>query len=110
MTINTTTENSIATITIHGEIDASNSVTIDSELKAVFEGLEKNILLDCENLTYISSAGLGVIMSYIEDIKEQGINFVIYGLSDQVFEVFQILGLDVLLKIVANKKTALEII
>lgn len=99
MNITSHTENDIVTITIDGEIDASNAVVLDTELEQVFNSSGKKVYLNGEKLSYISSAGLGVLMSYIKDIKEKEIIFTIYGLSAQVFEVFQILGLDLLLTI-----------
>jgi len=108
MTITTEVQNNIATITVNGEVDASNAVDLDNVLKTVLDGSNKNVFLDCQNLEYISSAGLGVIMSYIEDIKKSLINFKIFNLSASVFEVFQILGLNILLDIVENESEALK--
>ena len=51
------------------------------------------IIVDCEKLTYISSAGLGVFMSFIEEIREQaGGDIKICGLTPKVQQVFDILG------------------
>ncbi len=92
---------------VQGEIDASNSVQLDEAMQEVIRTGTKNILVDCSGLEYISSAGLGVFMSYLEDFKEQGISFKIYGLSEKVFEVFKILGLDQLIPIFTDKDAAL---
>jgi len=50
---------------------------------------------------------LGVFMSYLDDFSERGIRFAIFGLNDQVGEVFKILGLDRLISIVPDKSTAI---
>ena len=81
---------------INGEVDASSSIHLDNALGEAVKS-NKNILVDCTDLKYISSAGLGVFMSYIQEIKELDIKLVLYGLSDKVKNVFQILGLDQLL-------------
>lgn len=58
-------------IAIIGEIDASSSIELDLAIaKSVGEGYEK-ILVDCSALEYISSAGLGVFMSYIDEFKDK---------------------------------------
>ena len=59
-------ENDILTIRIDGEIDASSSIHLDNELGMAIRENHK-ILVDCTRLDYISSAGLGVFMSYIHD-------------------------------------------
>ena len=64
----------------------------------------KKFLIDCSALEYISSAGLGVFMSYIEDFKKHDINLVIFGLNEKVANVFEILGLDQLLTIKKDKE------
>jgi anti-anti-sigma regulatory factor len=47
-------------------------------------------------------------MSYLEDFSEHGIYFSIFGLSEQVHEVFMILGLDQLIRIVDDKTAAIK--
>src|SRR5918912_3368252 len=86
-------------IVLIGEIDASSSIELDLAIaKSVGEGFTK-ILIDCNSLEYISSAGLGVFMSYIEEFKDKNISMVLFGMSDKVANTFEILGLHELLKI-----------
>ena len=107
LTIDTQQENGHDILLLNGEVDASNSVILDEAItKAVADG-SKSILVDGSGLEYISSAGLGVFMSYLEDFQEKEIDLKIYALSDRVFEVFKILGLDQLMNIYPDKKTAL---
>ncbi|MCE7995817.1 MAG: STAS domain-containing protein [Roseivirga sp.] len=105
--ISKTTENNYLLISVEGEADASSSLELDRQIRESFEGDVKNILVDCTNLNYISSAGLGVFMSYIEEVNEKAIIFIIFGLSDKVSKVFGILGLDQLLTIKQTKEDAL---
>jgi anti-sigma B factor antagonist len=93
-------------IAIIGEIDASSSIELDLAIaKSVGEGFKK-ILVDCSGLEYISSAGLGVFMSYIEELKDKNINLVLYGLKARVLNTFSILGLADLLNIRETKLDA----
>jgi anti-sigma B factor antagonist len=105
--ISKTTENNYLLISVNGEADASSSIELDKQIRESFEGDVKNILVDCTDLNYISSAGLGVFMSYIEEVNEKAITFIIFGLSDKVSKVFDILGLDQLLTIKQTKEEAL---
>lgn len=94
-------------ITIVGEVDASSSIALDNTISEAVSSGSKNLLVDCTSLEYISSAGLGVFMSYIEAFKKNGINIIIYGLNDKVANVFEILGLDQLLRIESTKEAAI---
>jgi anti-sigma B factor antagonist len=73
--------------------------------KSVGEGFTK-ILVDCSALEYISSAGLGVFMSYIEEFNDKNIKMTLYGMNEKVVNTFEILGLSELLTIVATKEEA----
>jgi anti-sigma B factor antagonist len=95
------------TLRLLGEVDASNSVLLDQAMQEVVQQGTRFLLIDGRKLSYISSAGLGVFMSYLDDFSEQGIRFAIYGLNEQVAEVFHILGLDQLIHIVPDKSTAI---
>jgi anti-sigma B factor antagonist len=96
-------------IVLIGEIDASSSIELDLAIaKSVGEGYSK-ILVDCAALDYISSAGLGVFMSYIEEFKDRGIRMVLFGMNEKVANTFTILGLNELLKIGKDKVQAKEL-
>jgi len=97
-------------IAIVGEIDASSSIELDLAIaKSVGEGYTK-VLVDCSALEYISSAGLGVFMSYIEEFKDKNIKMILFGMSERVANTFQILGLNELLTIAPNKEEAKRLI
>jgi anti-sigma B factor antagonist len=103
-------EDGIDIIAIVGEIDASSSIELDLAIaKSVGEGYKK-ILIDCHAMEYISSAGLGVFMSYIEEFKDKGIYMVLYAMKEKVINTFSILGLAELLHIKDNKGEAKQLI
>jgi anti-sigma B factor antagonist len=101
-------ENGSWVLILTGEIDASNSVELDAAVSEVLEEGAKKILIDCSELDYISSAGLGVFMSYLDDFEENNVKMVIFNLKDKVFQVFHILGLDQLITIRPTKEEALK--
>jgi anti-sigma B factor antagonist len=107
MNITTLKENQFYTISIDGELDASSSILLDNTLTEAFAKKENKILVDCSRLNYISSAGLGVFMSYLQDFENNGVSIALYNVSDKVKNVFTILGLDNLIKIVADKEEAI---
>ena len=61
-------ENDIFTIFVIGEVDASSSIHLDESISEA-TSKHKKIIVNCEQLEYISSAGLGVFMSYIDVFK-----------------------------------------
>ena len=103
-------ERDIYIIKVEGDVDASSSIHLDKAISDAIEKGQKNIVIDCTGLQYISSAGLGVFMSHIQDFEDSGSKFVLFGLSKKVANVFEILGLDQLLTIVDTKDQAKSII
>jgi len=89
---------------VSGEIDAASSIHLDEHLVHSINAGVKLIIVECSNLDYISSAGLGVFMSHLQDLKEKSIKMVIVGLQPKVKNVFSILGLDQLIEIKETKE------
>jgi anti-sigma B factor antagonist len=92
---------------VKGEIDALSSLDLDDIIKQSFAAGEKNLLVDCTELFYISSAGLGVFMSYIKDLEVNERKMILFGLSDSVFSTFEILGLHHIIQLVKTEEEAL---
>ena len=98
--ITTGQENDHYIIKISGDVDASSSIYLDQAISTAMEENRNKIIIDCRDLNYISSAGLGVFMSYLEEFNSKEVRLALFGLNDKVLNVFQILGLDQLLQIV----------
>jgi anti-sigma B factor antagonist len=109
ITIHTDQFDDFQIIKVIGEVDASSSIHLDNKLSEAITS-NKKILVDCHDLKYISSAGLGVFMSYIHEMEESEIKMVLFGLSNKVKNVFQILGLDQLIKMVDTKEDAKKLV
>src|SRR5688572_29324850 len=95
-------------ISLKGELDASSAVLLDEQLSSSATAKYEAILIDCTNLEYISSAGLGAFMSHMHQLEEAGTKLVFFGMSERVRNVFEIVGLDILTSIVATREDALS--
>jgi anti-sigma B factor antagonist len=87
-------------IYLEGEMDASTSILVDLEINQFYPLKLKNLWIDCQNLQYISSAGVGVFISHLQKLQDHQKNFVLVGLNPKIRAVFSVLGLDTLLKLV----------
>jgi len=96
-------------ITLDGELDASSSVILDEELSDPEIMKYNKVLVDCKNLNYISSAGLGVFIFHLQRFEDSQIKLIFFNMQDKVRNVFEILGLDLLMTIVSNYEEALTI-
>ncbi len=90
MTINKVTEGDKLIISLEGRLDTTTAPDLDAEVKGSTDGV-KELVFDFENLEYISSAGLRVILSAQKVMNKQG-SMVVTNVSDEVKEVFDITG------------------
>ncbi len=84
----TRNENGTLTIILEGRIDTNNAPQVEAELLSAAEGQEK-IALDAEQLEYISSAGLRVLMKLCK-IRGEAVR--VTNVSRDVYEIFETTG------------------
>ena len=82
-------ENGVLTIYLEGHLNSANADEVESKIKAIVskKGF-KSIKLDFDNLNYISSAGLRIILRLKQQIKDTSL----INVSDAVYDVFSMVG------------------
>lgn len=83
------------TVTVSGRLDTLTAPTLEQELKGSYEGVTQ-LVLDFENLQYISSAGLRVLLGAHKAMKG---NLVVKNANETLMEVFDITGFSDILTI-----------
>ena len=94
--VETDSEGDFAVIHLEGAVDAHTAPQFEEAVQKVIDAGENKIVVDCEKLSYISSAGLGVFMGFVEELREAGGDIKICGLSEKVKQPFEILGFETL--------------
>ena len=92
-------EGHVRILALDGYLDAHTAPVFEKAIQEEFESGRKNIVVDCSKLTYISSAGLGVFMSFIEEIRDAGGDIRLAGIVPKVYQVFEVLGFPSLFQI-----------
>lgn len=105
--ISTTHNNGIAIINLDGFVDAHTAPQFETAIQAQLDAGNVRIVVDCSTLNYISSAGLGVFMSFIEEVRDQNGDIKISGLVPKVRHTFEILGFHDLFEMLEDLPTAL---
>ena len=90
MTINKMTEGTKLTVALSGRMDTSTAPLLDAELKASLPGV-KELVLDFAELSYLSSAGLRVLLGAQKTMVRQG-GMVLKNVNETIMEVFEITG------------------
>lgn len=77
---------------IAGRLDTINSAKSEKDFMPLKENAEKEIVLDCTGLEYISSSGLRLFLSLRKEIQAKGGSLVIEHINDDIRNVFTITG------------------
>ena len=90
-----------------GRVDGSNAREFQDALESLLDGNVSAMLLDFERLSYISSAGLRVILLVSKQLQNRDVKFGVCSLSDPISEVFQISGFNEIIPTHAAQADAL---
>ena len=90
MTITKKQNGAALEIAVEGRLDTLTSPELDNELKTCLENVD-SLVLDCEKLDYISSAGLRVILNAHKTMNVKGGMRLIH-VNEIVREVFEVTG------------------
>ncbi|HXI11189.1 MAG TPA: STAS domain-containing protein [Thermoanaerobaculia bacterium] len=96
------TEQNLTILALVGFLDAHTAPEFENAIQQELDADNIRLIVDCSKLTYISSAGLGVFMGFIEELRERGGDIKICALSPKVEQVFEILGFPALYDILAD--------
>ena len=105
--INNRTVGDFEIIELRGELDAHTASRLETALQKLISLEKYKIIVNCSNLDYISSAGLGVFMAYIEDVRSYGGDIKLTNMSSKVYNVFDLLGFPALYDILEDEKDAI---
>lgn len=97
MVITKNREGNKLTIALDGRLDTITSQQLEKELRTSIDGVTE-LIFDFENLTYITSAGLRLLVSAQKVMKKQGRMEVIRA-TPEVIDVFDVTGFSDLIKI-----------
>ncbi|HPZ42564.1 MAG TPA: STAS domain-containing protein [Bacillota bacterium] len=105
------TENKRGKVTVlelDGRLDTGTSAELDKRLMSLLNSGEKYFVLDLARLTYVSSAGLRVLLMGAKKSAAAGGRMVLANLQDLVQEVFDIAGFTKIFSIYASQDEAIN--
>src|SRR5437588_12271650 len=80
-------------VTVTGEIDVATVPT----LRDLLLGLDGDVDVNCERVSFVDSAGLGLFVGVHRRLTEAGLHLRLRHLSEHCYNVFQTTGLTELL-------------
>ena len=90
LNIEKATDADIITYKLEGRLDTATSPDLEEEVKGISEDT-KELIFDFENLEYISSAGLRVLLSAQKNMNKQG-EMKVINVNETIMEIFEVTG------------------
>ncbi|HTY37196.1 MAG TPA: STAS domain-containing protein [Bacteroidota bacterium] len=98
----------VSVIDLKGYLDAHTAPDLENAFQKLLTDKKFNIVVNCKDLTYISSAGLGVFMAFIEDVRKNRGDIKLSNMSPKVYNVFDLLGFPILYEIYKDEQEAIR--
>jgi anti-sigma B factor antagonist len=98
----------ISVLYIKGYLDAHTAPDLENAIQSLIDNKKFKIIVNFKDLTYISSAGLGVFMGFIEDIRKNGGDIKLTNMKPKIYRVFDLLGFPTLYDIMEDEGNAVE--
>jgi anti-anti-sigma factor len=79
-------------VVLTGYIDTFNSNYFQNQVRQLIEKGFVRLIFNCQDLTYISSSGIGVFTVFLKAVKSRGGDLVLLQIQPKVYEVLQLIG------------------
>jgi anti-sigma B factor antagonist len=81
-------------IVLTGEIDIYSAPDFKEQLYRIIGEGRQSVILECEELSYIDSMGLGILVGALKRLKEQERDIVVRNPKSNIRKLLRITGLD----------------
>ena len=85
-------QNEAVTAFLKGRLDTLASQEVSNQMESLAEAASGTIVLDCTEMTYISSSGLRLFLSLRKAAAEKGGKIIVRGISNDIRSVFMMTG------------------
>ncbi|MCF8267647.1 MAG: STAS domain-containing protein [Ignavibacteriales bacterium] len=87
---------SVDVIDLHGYLDAHTAPDLENAFNRLINDGKYKVVVNFDHLKYISSAGLGVFMAYVETMRDNKGDIKFSNMKENVYNIFDLLGFPML--------------
>lgn len=98
----------VVELSIAGTLDWSNFAQAEAAIEEIFGRQRYNIVVNLEQVSYISSAGFGIFISSLDTAINNGGKIIFAATPGPIKDVFDILGLSSILTFAPSPQEAME--
>ena len=82
----------VVTAYLKGRLDTLAAQEVSNQMEDLTESASGTIVLDCTEMTYISSSGLRLFLALRKSAAEKGSNVIVRGINNDIRSVFMMTG------------------
>jgi len=101
-------EHGVAVLKVSGYLDTTTASELEAALNGLLDKRNFKIVIDLSGVNYISSAGWGIFIGEIKEIRHRGGDIKLAGMSGDVYEVFQLLEFNSILEAFGSADEAID--
>ncbi len=75
-----------------GRLDTNAAIQTAEDVKPLLEATNKDIILDCDALDYISSSGLRIFLKIRKEASANSNKVIVRNINDEISQVFMMTG------------------
>ena len=95
-------------VAIAGKIKSDNVDRFEALFQDMLKTGNKQIILDLSGLEFLNSKAVGIILKTLGGLRKSGGDISVTGVNPQIFQVFQLLTLDKIMKFFGTVSEALS--
>ncbi len=99
---------SVSVIDVKGYLDAHTAPELENVFNKLLDEKRFKVVVNFDELKYISSAGLGVFMAYVETMRENKGDIKFSNMKENVYNIFDLLGFPILYEFFKDEREALQ--
>lgn len=95
-------------VMLNGKLDTNTTPTAEGEINTLLDSGASKLLINFEQLSYISSSGLRLLLATAKKLKASGGDLKVCALNEMATEVFEVSGFTSILNVFASEQDALS--
>ena len=109
LTVNFAQKQDVLLIRLKGELDHHSAKQLREKTDHYLQEKDvKHIVLNLEELTFMDSSGIGVILGRYKEVQRAGGEMVVCSISTPIKRLFEMSGLFKIVKVERSEKNALQ--
>jgi anti-anti-sigma factor len=101
-----TLDDDILVIRLHGKLDVTTTPEFSQQVEQHFAEGKRRIIIDCANLGFISSVGVGALVTLQAKLRKQGGEVKLAALQGPVADVLKVVRMDKMMGIYGDAEFA----